>query len=501
MKGDHQHYIPQHVQRGFKAPGKGRLAKVWLYHCDRPARREATLNVGAQNRFYSSPRLDGVETLDEALTRYENGRLQILLNTLRALEGGSDVEADLAAEVITHLVYRNAHARELLRFGARRLALAASEVFTDEGRVRRMLGLDVARLNPRFAAHLKGGFGRQSLPPNLPLDDDTLGEIAFAFGREKFPDIWAKARSEAIGMTLAGLEMIEGGGIRDLHADILGEGPVAPGMANQLVGLRWTVVPSDQIVALPDCIAVAFGDAPLPEPLMASQSASRRAVVMPLTSHCLLVGLQPGADSPDFSLWNLWAAACSATFFIASHQDPELDDYRRYIGGRAFGELERVIESAVADLDQGPTPRAAGGAPLLGPSSRDPDQQDPVAPPSLIPLTLKGFGDEAIAQGLGAAIRDLLVEVDGGVPINRLDGITFASDFGEALATLDRGLNAAPQTVRNLEYGTTMAMSPAVLRDGVVMGHVVCDARIGQSLLCDDPDLRRMTTTPARERD
>lgn len=60
MKGDHQHYIPQHVQRGFKAPGKGRLAKVWLYHCDRPARREATLNVGAQNRFYSSPRLDGV---------------------------------------------------------------------------------------------------------------------------------------------------------------------------------------------------------------------------------------------------------------------------------------------------------------------------------------------------------------------------------------------------------------------------------------------------------
>lgn len=104
------------------------------------------------------------------------------------------------------------------------------------------------------------------------------------------------------------------------------------------------------------------------------------------------------------------------------------------------------------------------------------DDADPLATtaPEGLAFSMRGFDDgeraERLAHLIGAVVRELGRHMD----LSRLDGVTVAFDYDEALAELDRGIATTRPLLRTSdEHLSGVAMAPAVLRDGLVKAHVV----------------------------
>jgi hypothetical protein len=78
-----------------------------------------------------------------------------------------------------------------------------------------------------------------------------------------------------------------------------------------------------------------------------------------------------------------------------------------------------------------------------------------------------------VAQVIDEVAAELGLSTEG------LDGITIAVDYDAALQKLDRGFQSDnPLTRTNDEFGSGVAMTPCVLRDGRVMSHIVLSASV-----------------------
>jgi hypothetical protein len=104
--------------------------------------------------------------------------------------------------------------------------------------------------------------------------------------------------------------------------------------------------------------------------------------------------------------------------------------------------------------------------------------QKSTAPPQY-QVSLRGFESEEAARSLGNLLSSYLHAIGRHIDISRLDGVTIAYDYKEALAALDRGYGAPTKVLTpTADYGVGVAMTPAVLRDGVVKAHIVLHAEL-----------------------
>jgi hypothetical protein len=70
--------------------------------------------------------------------------------------------------------------------------------------------------------------------------------------------------------------------------------------------------------------------------------------------------------------------------------------------------------------------------------------------------------------------------------LERLDGVTLAYDYAQALEELDRGVQTSSVLTASKDWGVGVAMTPAVLRDGVLKSHILFNAAFLEGLL-DEP--------------
>jgi len=100
----------------------------------------------------------------------------------------------------------------------------------------------------------------------------------------------------------------------------------------------------------------------------------------------------------------------------------------------------------------------------------------PTAPVD-IGVSLRGFEDRVSAERFGKVIAEVVRSISCYINMERLDGITVAFNYDEALDQLDRGYQASrPLTRTASEQLAGVAMTPAVLRDGAVKSHMVFHA-------------------------
>lgn len=477
MSGDNHHYLPQHLQRGFAAVRKGKTTRVWCYRGEGAPRLTATGKIGARDRFYSA-------SGDQTMTRYENGPFNLLLTRVRSIPPGGRADPNDAAELVSHLVFRNAHLRDGMKFAARKMATAAAGWADDPDWVRRMLGLDSVRPTARFRAHLERAFDKDGRMKALPVPREAFEDVAFSLVRERFGGLWADTRSEMRTWAIGLLGASQGALMGDLHNEALEQNLHPEGVARQLAALDWSVVAAETSAVLPDCVALSFDAEGVGAPLMMA-GADRPLVAMPLAADRFLVGRANGASELSLHLWNLHAAACSAEFFVAAVDTPELRRHSRYVGVRAWSGIDATLEAAQQDLERRTSPED-DAPPLLAPLW-------PVAVPSTsdgrVSVTFNGLDGEhvqAIGQALSILIGDHLEMED----LGRLDAITFAREFGAAARALDRGVEGAAAEARVVPYGTQVSLTPLVLRDGVIQTHLLFMADIGRALVADDPGVR-----------
>jgi hypothetical protein len=101
----------------------------------------------------------------------------------------------------------------------------------------------------------------------------------------------------------------------------------------------------------------------------------------------------------------------------------------------------------------------------------------PQTAPESIGVSLRGFADVASAERFGNVIAETVRYISRTVNLERLDGITVAFDYDEALAQLDRGYPASkPLTRTGTDQIVGVAMAAAVLRNAIVKSHIVVHA-------------------------
>jgi hypothetical protein len=276
---------------------------------------------------------------------------------------------------------------------------------------------------------------------------------------------------EAFTSVLDGLDDM----VRDGHNKALGEGTVAEARKTSLEALDWHIraAPPDGAL-LPDCVVLGVDEEGGPFlPYMMTKTATVSAVVMPITSEKLLVGVRPGQGAPDLVNFNRDAAACSDELFITASQAPIFAELGAQMGERWRGEIDAVVQGALKDVLPNKKPsRENGGEPQS-------------LPPLSYQLTFAGFGDIDITP-ISEKTQRLVTQIRPLFDLERLDGITFAAPFQTALEDLERGfdINTIPEGMPDhIAEGASTAI---VLRDGVAKVRVILNAEYGLSLIGEE---------------
>jgi hypothetical protein len=116
------------------------------------------------------------------------------------------------------------------------------------------------------------------------------------------------------------------------------------------------------------------------------------------------------------------------------------------------------------------------------------EEQAPERPstcPQNVLMSFRGFEQDA-AEANASTLGGLLREIGKIIDISALDGMTIAFDYDDALANLDRGYKTVRTLTKTTEFGTGVAMTPAVLRDGLLKSHIVISGHI--VLMLSDED-------------
>jgi hypothetical protein len=480
MAGKVQHEIPQLYQRGFQIPSADAAERIFVFRKNGIFASNID-RAGAESFFYSGLAIDGSRTLDDKITEYEN-RLGILVQQLRSAPIGTRIDSNLAAEVIAHLTTRNAHLRGAFTYGIQTLTKSAMDKFGDENNIRRLMGIDSPAISDEFRERFIGRLLSEAKKAGVDMPVALLERIAFAAIREGLPS-FLEREMPAIGAMIGQLAKEAATLVRAAHNSALAKtfSPKIP--VTNLASLIWQVDETDFDLILPDCVALAIEAEERIQPLMMAEFKSVGMVLLPLISRSLLIGKRTEIQQFDPAIFNQAAATCSHTYFLAGSNTPEFMGLSYVIGTRSVTLVDTAIaeslRSYVPPEHQKKAPTTAL-AEIAGPQSLQ------------VPVTYIGDFNPGLLQEIDFAISRLLGDIAWTVPLDRLDGITFADDYPAALLSLDRGNHRIPPPkTRQDSVASGIAQCPIVIRNGVIKSHVVALGNIGRMLVGNSDKNRR----------
>lgn len=488
MAGRKQHYIPQCLLKGFEASRSGKGAQVIVFRHGRKPFISGVSDVAAQRDFYSGLSEEGQKTLDEVITEYEN-RLGSLLNELRSTEPGEPIPPWLAAEVVSHLTIRTASVRDLFGLGAQELMSVASSFIGDSNVVRQHLKIDTAEPDPIIIEEIDKAID-QTLP-GLPLVAcSMLKRVAMFRLRESFSEEYGnhlRPFMDGIDSLIRSLPKI----VRDGHTKALSKTVVPEVRVSALAALHWTKIGIDsgQHFVLPDCIAMARANGEDREymPHFLHSNDELTVIVMPLSASELLIGCRD-AETPavDAVAMNRVAAKCALDFFVASRCDEETLDASALIGVGSKASMLATVRESLSNFISPKHEDEPMVANALEGSNTPSDVEETSHGHSYL-VSFRGCADQATANRIADVVWVVVDQLGSHMPVRRIESITFASDYEQALADVDRGFQASsPLTPTSFEYGVGVAMAPLVLRNNGIRCCIVMRSWLGQALLSNE---------------
>lgn len=474
MSGRLQHHIPRSFQRGF-VTFEG-SEQTYVYRRDRQYKSNIK-GVAAQRDFYSTPSADGRQTLDDEITQYE-GRLSLLLQALRDANIEQAVAASTAAEVIAHLVPRANSVRRMFGSGARSFVTGMSEILADRDATIAMVGLTQATPNKAWNDHFSSALNRipgvsqavDALFAQASIPRTSLDRIAFILAKETFLDSTNPLSAQLQQALLAVLEKMDDVAI-DGHKKMLHRGLIAEPRKTVLEELVWHIRPAPTEGAImPDCIALGIeeeGGAFLPYVM----TSTVFAVIMPLTSDKLLVGVKPGGTPFDLSTFNKTASECSDELFIAS--SPTHVSLSANIGIRWKRKMESTVREALDTL-----------RPHASPSSAVQDTPTPFSP---YELSFLGGPDKKDIDRIAKNVQYCVERYRQLFDLTRLDGITFSNDFEKTLNETDRGFDREVSPEGGYDAIAQGVAALLVIREGGVKVRLVLSKAYALSFIESPP--------------
>lgn len=480
--GPNQHYLPRFLQRPFGTRPKRK--SIWVFARGAGPEAKTIKEVGASEHFYSDPPNNGERTLDDEITDIENV-LSKNLAVIRGQHPGTGIDAAIAAEIVDHLVPRTAHVRINIERGLRVMSEGVEMILSDEKRVQSLIGLDEDEPGEAFRKNFSERLNEIEGIENLGVPEHVIQRVAFFQAKENFSSVAEDTLPTLQKLFSSWLQANEGI-VRESHNKIVKAVSASTPRLKLLENLKWTVdaAPPEGVI-LPDCAAVGIDSSGHAAPAMFVDLREVAAIILPIAPDKLLIGASRNCEFAGPADFNEDAARCSHDFFLAPTKNDCLTGLQELIGERST----KLVEDGVGDAL----------APHLVPLPECSEKDAPAFPVDLIKpsdepwqyeLTLIGCGDADEAQSLVTAIKSVVSSIARAVPLQRLDGITVASDYPGAVASVDRGYDHEADELRNApeEIGRGIARTISVRRDDRWKERIVIDAGALFAILADDSD-------------
>lgn len=473
MSGRIQHHIPQSFQRGFLISEQPEQTHVY---CSDKNYVSNINRVAAQRDFYSKPSIDGRKTLDDKITDYE-GRLDQLLRMLRAVDIGLEADAGIAAEIIAHLTPRGKSIRRMFCSSATKLIMGISEIFADKEAIVSLIGLGEPAPNRKWKELIASAFDEDEKLSQIielvlertQIPKVSLDRVLFMFAKE---NMLGEANSipsqfqQAFSTLLTCIDEF----VSDSHKKMLNNGLVAEPRKQLLEEFTWLIHPAPTEGAImPDCIALGFDEDGAFLPYIMTSAVS--AVVMPLTSKKLLVGIRAGSTVFDLSDFNHEASECSDELFIAGSSTHA--DLSKNIGKRWKGKVDAIIQDALTSLHAYKNSQSAASPVILSPFVG-------------YQISFIGWRAEEDITPISGMVQSLVEKLRQWLDLSRLDGISFTSEFEKTLTETEHGFddNATPEGIPDhIAHGAAALL---VIREGKLKVHIVFNKAYALSLIGED---------------
>jgi hypothetical protein len=110
MAGERQHFLPRFLLRGFDSRKDGRDTYTWVFRREREPFQSNIINVGVSKEFYT---VGDDRALDDLITQMEDS-FGLRISSLRSETQDQALQSADVPELITHLILRTKHLRDLI---------------------------------------------------------------------------------------------------------------------------------------------------------------------------------------------------------------------------------------------------------------------------------------------------------------------------------------------------------------------------------------------------
>ena len=488
MAGKKQHFIPRHFLKPFVIPGGG--DHLWMYRKGQSsAIRVARNDAAAQNYFYSRPSGDGLPTLDDLMTEYEE-KLHRVVDEIRRLQIGEVIDSAMIAQVVAHLMVRSSHMRGIMREAIVSISNSVQDLICDGSET---LLFELPRHGPSEPVYrmISEEITNLGLTEITPVTERTIIDLLYLAMRERGSD----ALDEVLPLLAKTLEELRTrAGEMSRHAQVtaLGKMMMPEERTIELSKLMWQVLPAHGHDAiLPDCTSIAFNGHEW-QPLLITGSDELEAVVLPLTPNRLAVGKVEADWYLDLSLYNRHAADASYSFFLANHNSNGLSEMIGQLGGKIRTSFKNLAENSIVDAienflrdtnDENRLRMKAYAGNRSWKSTVEEETQQYF-------VSFEDFGDEEFLKSVAKEINAVVIGFAKHLPISSIEGFVFANDYKTALNRTDRGIEPIEEIVPlETEGFIGIGMPLPVVANERIKTRVVLRAMVAVDLISKDSAL------------
>lgn len=498
MAGRGQHFIPRSFLKGFVAPDGSDT--LWMYRKGASDPISLGRHKAAKQRdFYSKPATDDQPTLDDQITEYETGFARKLAQ-LRELAVGDIPQAINVAGILVHLMVRTAHLRDVMRKSLDGVLRAFQD---PELEMDRMVGFQRHLTESLLNDSMKDVISRQDLGSLTGLKQETITSIGHFFLRENADETLSSFRRD-MDQHIEELQRNAKAMSEKGHQRALTNSHAPDGRVQNLEAMSWSIHAANSAGAiLPDCIAIGRSEAGDWSPAVLTGAGDITAVIAPLTTDRILVGVALGSDPVDATTSNEWAATASNEFFLSHRKGSDLELLLARIGTKPDALVESWVSDAMLDIDhcslnsERPNSESIQSAHecesvgQLGTISREGD-----AHLFSYEVTFLQCADDETAAEVAAQLNNIVAAFHEEFAIEHLEGVTFATDYQQALKDMDRGFEpAANPELSNTDSGKGLGTAQLVLRDGAAKWRIVTRDSIAAGLLSNEIEELRFATS------
>lgn len=306
MAGRKQHYLQQHLSKGFAIDPSRDPAQVFVYKRDREPYINSTKDFGAQRDFYSGA---ADRTLDDMITTEEGNRFDAFIINMRAAPDGGEISPVEAARFYQHLIFRSRSIREVFSSATSELLRGISVEVLQKDKLGRFFGELVARHRDQMVTMVEQQAPRPLTPEEKQLARDFLEHEFPRRIPEMMNDIWPM-----LGMLLAAFASQIPALVSAGHKDALSKN-LLDDSGKREQGMRlmtWRVWDVDDALVLGDSAAIAeIQDGSFC--LMSDATMTVANLFVPISTHRYLVGNNSGLH-PDIGAERLNRASISCAY-------------------------------------------------------------------------------------------------------------------------------------------------------------------------------------------